>query len=60
MKKLPKGYRRWHVESNEHGYIYTHGGFSTKAYALKVARELSESQRVYVVDMLTNAIVWGY
>jgi hypothetical protein len=57
--KTPKGFRRWHIQSNEYGYIYVHGGFSTKAYAIKIARELSESLHVYVVDKLDNSIVWG-
>jgi hypothetical protein len=56
-RKLPKGYRRWHVQNVETGYV--HGGFSNKAYAIKIARELSASLRVHVIDKLGNAIVWG-
>lgn len=57
MKKPTKGYRRWHVINGEGQYV--HGGCSTKAYALKIARVLSETMNIYVMDKLTNAIVWG-
>jgi hypothetical protein len=56
MKKN-KGFRRWHVQNSETHYV--HGGFSNKSYAIKIARGLSESMHVYVVDKLSNAIVWG-
>lgn len=58
QRVLPKGFRRWHVVNKENGY--THGGFANRAYAIRIARELSCSLRVQVIDKLGNAIVWGY
>ena len=57
--KILKVYRRWHIESNERGYVITHAVFSKRADAVKIAGVLSESLAVRVIDKLHGTVVWG-
>ena len=50
--------KRFVVYDDDHSW-YSHGEYASKSYAIKVARLLSVSLNVRVVDIKTNYVVWG-
>jgi hypothetical protein len=50
--------KRFVVYDDDHSW-YSHGEYTNKSYAIKVARDLSSSLKVHVVDTKTNYVVWG-